>query len=49
MKRLLLLGLLAGLLGVGLAKPWTSGQAKSGCSGCCTTPADCPTPSCCSK
>lgn len=48
MKRILLLGLLAGLLGLGVVRPWTTNASSPGCTGCCTSPADCPTPSCCS-
>lgn len=49
MKRFLLLGLLAALLGLGAARPWAASATNSGCTGCCTSPADCATPSCCSK
>lgn len=46
MKRFLLLGLLAALLGLGATRPWMAHRSNPAC-GCCTTSADCPTPSCC--
>ncbi len=49
MKRLLLLVLLAGAVGMGLARTRPAHLPVASCSGCCTTPANCPTPSCCSK
>ncbi len=48
MKRLLLLALLAGLLGLGISGLRAAARSGSGCGSCCTSPADCPTPSCCS-
>ena len=49
MKRLLILGLLAGLLGLGISGLQGASRSGSACSGCCTSSADCPTPACCSR
>jgi hypothetical protein len=48
MKRLMVLAVLAGLLGFGATASWAAALAAAHCNGCCTSPADCRTPSCCS-
>ncbi len=47
MKRLLLLAVLAGLFGLAISGLQAAKQPASGSCGCCTSPANCPTPSSC--